>query len=617
MTEGLKLEQNTLKDRYKFLDQTLKVITNSDLSQDLSVNLYQSDRPFRTLLILYRQDLGKLGLSMLLYVIKHSPEWIKPLVIANIIEIISNPSSHSLSELWFNGGILAVSVLQNIPNHYLHIKYMSVATRKMESNLRSLLTRQLQHLEIGFYKDKSTGALQNKLLRDVEQIQILTNHLFQYVPSAILTIIIAIAATAWRAPWFLIFFVATVPAAIILAQVIKGPIRLRNQAFRQQVEAMSASLLEMLTLIPVTRAHGAEAREIERVEDRLSAVQNSGVELDSINAIANASSWVTLRLFNWFCLLTSAWLAYTGNLGISVGDVVLLTGYFDSLTGSVVQILTVLPAIGKGFESIRSIGEVLECPDIEQNLGKLPVQEVDGEFIFESVSFTYPGTEQLALKDFSLEVKSGETVAIVGLSGAGKSTLLNLIIGFLRPTTGKIVLDGTDMNALDLRTYRRFLSVVSQETILFEGKVRENILYGSEEVGEEKLLQAITDANALEFINQLPQELDTLIGENGTKLSGGQRQRIAIARALIRNPRVLILDEATAALDTVNEALIQEALEKLKQNRTTFVVAHRLSTIRKANRIVVLEGGRIVEVGDHNQLLGNNGIYARLQALQT
>lgn len=617
MTEGLKVEQNTLKDRYKFLDETLKVITNSDLSQDLSANLYQSNRPFRTLLILYRQDLGKLGLSMLLYVIKHSPEWIKPLVIANVIEIISNPSTHSLSELWFNGAILAVSVLQNIPNHYLHIKYMSVATRKMESNLRSLLTRHLQHLEIGFYKDKSTGALQNKLLRDVEQIQILTNHLFQYVPSAILTIIVAIAATAWRAPWFLIFFVATVPAAIIIARVIKEPIRLRNQAFRQQVEQMSASFLEMLTLIPVTRAHGAEAREIERVEHRLSEVQNSGVELDSINAMANASSWVTLRLFNWFCLFTSAWLAYTGQLGISVGDVVLLTGYFDSLTGSVVQILTVLPAIGNGFESISSIGEVLECPDIEQNLGKLPVQEVSGEFSFESVSFNYPGSPQFALKDFSLEVKPGETVAIIGASGAGKSTLLNLIIGFLRPSTGKILLDGNDMNALDLRTYRRFLSVVSQETILFEGTVKENILYGSEDVDEDKLLQAITDANALDFLRQLPEELDTLIGENGTKLSGGQRQRIAIARALIRNPRVLILDEATAALDTVNEALIQEALEKLKQNRTTFVVAHRLSTIRKANRIVVLEGGKIVEVGDHNQLLDNNSIYAKLQALQT
>ncbi len=577
---------------------------------------YRGDYPFRTLLILYRQDLDKLGLSLLFYVIKHSPEWIKPIVIANIIDIISNPNTRSLSGLWLNGAILAASIVQNIPTHYLHIWYMSVATRKMESNLRSLLTRQLQYLSIGFYHHNSTGALQNKLLRDVEQIQLLTTNIFQFLPSAVLTILVAIGVTAVRAPWFLIFFLGTVPAAVILVQVLKRPIYIRNHAFRQQLEGMSARLVEMIKLIPVTRAHGAETTEIQRIERRLTAVQHSAVQLDSINAIVGASSWVTLRLFNCVCLVASAWLAYTGKLGTTVGDVVLLTSYFDSLTSSVAQILAVLPEIGKGFESIKSVGEVLECSDVEHNFGKVPVKKVRGEFRFESVSFAYPSTERFALRDFSLQVKPGETVAIVGSSGAGKSTLLNLVIGFLRPTAGQILLDGCDMNTLDLRTYRQFLSVVSQETVLFEGTVRDNILYGSDSVGEERLLQAIREANALEFVRELPFGLETLIGENGMKLSGGQRQRIAIARALLRNPRILILDEATAALDTVSEALIQEALEHLKKNRTTFIAAHRLSTIRKANRIVVLDGGRIVEVGNHHQLLENQGTYARLCALQ-
>jgi ATP-binding cassette subfamily B protein len=563
---------------------------------------------------------------MLFYIIKHSPEWIKPIVVANIIDIISKPNTQSatssspsllLSDLWVNGAILAVSIVQNIPTHYLHIWYMSIATRKMEANLRSLLTRQLQYLSIGFYHHNSTGALQNKLLRDVEQIQLLTNNIFQFLPATALTILVAVGVTAMRAPWFLIFFLATVPAALILVQVLNKPIRIRNHVFREQLERMSARLVEMIKLIPVTRAHGAELTEIERIERRLVTVQRSAVRLDSINAIVNSSSWVTLRLFYCVCLVTSGWLALTGQLGVTAGDVVLLTGYFDSLTSSVAQILAVLPEIGKGFESIKSVGEVLECPDIEHNWDKVPVQEVRGEFSFESVSFAYPDTEHFALKDFSLQVSPGETIAIVGPSGAGKSTLLNLIIGFLRPTTGQILLDGRDMNGLDLRTYRQFLSVVSQETILFEGTVRENILYGSDSVSEERLLQAIQEANALEFIRELPQGIDTLIGENGMKLSGGQRQRIAIARALIRNPQVLILDEATAALDTVSEVLIQEALERLKQNRTTFVVAHRLSTIRQANRIVVLDKGRIIEVGNHRQLLETNGIYARLYSLQT
>jgi ATP-binding cassette subfamily B protein len=591
--------------------------STSDSNAPSPHHSYQSDTPFRTLLLLYRQDLNKLGLSLFWYIIKHSPEWIKPIVIANIIDIISNPNTRSLSDLWLNGAILAASIVQNIPTHYLHIRYMSLATRKMESHLRSLLTRQLQNLSIGFYKRNSTGALQNKLLRDVEQIQLLTTTLFQFLPSAILTILVAIGVTAVRAPLFLLFFLGTVPAAVILIRFLRNPIRDRNHAFRQQLEGMSARLVEMIKLIPITRAHGAELTEIERIELRLGAVQQSAQQVDSINAIANASSWVTLRLFNCVCLITSAWLAYTGQLGITVGDVVLLTSYFDSLTNSVVQILAVLPEIGKGFESIRSVGEVLEYPDIEQNWGKLPVQQVQGEFRFESVSFVYPDTQRFALNHFSLQVNPGETVAIVGASGAGKSTLLNLIIGFLRPTTGQILLDGQDMNTLDLRTYRQFLSVVSQETILFEGTVRENILYGSDTVSKERLYQAIEQANAQDFIRELPQGLDTLIGENGTKLSGGQRQRIAIARALLRDPRVLILDEATASLDTVSEALIQEALDRLKQNRTTFIAAHRLSTIRQAQRIAVLDKGCIAEIGNHQQLLANNSLYARLCALQT
>lgn len=577
---------------------------------------YRSDRPFKTLLYLYRQDLDNIGLSMGYYIIKHSPEWLRPLIVANVIDIISNPLQHQLRELWLNGAILAASVLQNIPTHYLHIRHMSMATRAMESNLRGAIAKRLQELSIGFYKKNNTGTLQSKILRDVEAIQLLTQQLFQFLPSTLLTIGVAVAVTAVRVPWFLLFFIATVPIAVILIRILRQPLRDRNHVLRRQMERMSAHLIEMIKLIPITRAHGVETTEIAKIERKLIDVQQAAIRLDSINAITNASSWVALRLFSCICLIVSASLAFTGRLGVTVGDVVLLTGYFDSLTSSVVQILAVLPEISKGFEAIGSVGEIIECPDLEQNRGKKVVERVRGDFLFDSVSFTYPHTPQRAIEDFSLHVEPGETIAIVGRSGAGKSTLLNLIIGFLRPTEGRICLDGQDLNTLDLRTYRRFLSVVSQEIILFEGTVRENILYGTDGISQQHLWQAVEHANAREFITELPQGIDTVIGENGAKLSGGQRQRLAIARALIRNPRILILDEATASLDTASEVSIQEALDRLMANRTSFVVAHRLSTIRKANRIVVLDKGHIVEIGDRAQLLANRGLFAQLHALQ-
>jgi len=259
---------------------------------------------------------------------------------------------------------------------------------------------------------------------------------------------------------------------------------------------------------------------------------------------------------------------------------------------------------------------VLQAPDLEHNAGKAEVRAVTGEIRFEGVGFSYPGADRRSLRDFSLTVSPGETVALVGPSGAGKSTVLNLAIGFLRPDSGRVLLDGVDMETLDLRTFRRHLSIVPQESILFEGSIRENVSYGMDDATEEEVRAALRDANALEFVDRLPAGLDTVVGERGARLSGGQKQRLAIARALIRDPRVLVLDEATSALDTRSEALVQQALARLTHGRTTFVVAHRLTTVQGADRIIVLDDGAIAETGSHEELIRRPGSYARLHGVQ-
>jgi ATP-binding cassette subfamily B protein len=303
---------------------------------------------------------------------------------------------------------------------------------------------------------------------------------------------------------------------------------------------------------------------------------------------------------------------------ISVGDAVMYHTYFGMLIGAVQQFLSVFPALAQGADAIRSLGEVLETGQVEQNEGKAAAPKpLRGELVFDHVNFNYPRGREVALKDVSLKIAAGQTVAFVGESGAGKSTLVNLAIGFRQPTGGSIRLDGRDLQELDLRTYRRQIGVVPQTTLLFNGSLRENVTYGLDKVSDDTLWKILADANLAEFVRSLPQQLDTPLGESGTRLSGGQRQRLAIARALVRDPHLVILDEATSALDTESERLVQEALVRLTHGRTTLIVAHRFSTIRHAHRIVVLHRGQIVEQGTHAELLAREGHFYRLAQLQS
>jgi ATP-binding cassette subfamily B protein len=571
---------------------------------------YQGEHPLRTLWFIAANERWKFVFAFLLFVVKHSPVWLLPLLTANIINVVVGQLP--LAELWLNTIILVVLLLQNIPMHYVYARMLSQAVRSIELNLRSSLAQRFQLLSMDYYKRMSAGVLQTKMVRDVETIEIMIRQLFDSGAAAVSNMIGALVITAIRTPIFLLFFLIVVPISSFLITSLRRVLMERNQKFREYIEKVAARTSEMTSMIPISRAHGLEENEIHRMEFTFLNLRDAGLKLDLSNAIFGSLVWVSFNLFSGICLIVAAWMAISGFGGITPGDVVMVTSYFTSISSAVMALLSLMPVIVKGLESIRSLGEVFQSPDIEQNLGKRRMDRVHGEFEYSGVTFRYPDGDQAAVHNLNLHIQSGETIALVGPSGAGKSTILNLAIGFIRPTTGKLLLDGQDMDTLDLRSYRQFVSVVPQETVLFEGTIRENILYGLEQVAEDRIMVALQGANVLDFVMQLPKGLDSLVGERGSKLSGGQRQRLAITRALIRNPQVLILDEATSSVDPETEASIQQALENLMEGRTTLVAAHRLSTIRNADRIIVLDSGHIIEQGTHEDLIAKSGFYAKL-----
>ncbi len=578
-------------------------------------HVYSRENPIRTLWYLYEDQKINLALAFIFFSIKHAPAWVLPLATANIIDVLVY--KQPVENLIFNASLILFRVLQNFPVNLLYVRYLAFAIRNVEYRLRSALVERMQQLTMGFYLRTNAGALQTKVIRDVENIEGMVRNGADGGFAAINSLLGAVIITAIRIPEFLPFFIFIGPITAIVIIKLRKTMNDRNEEFRGEIEEMSARVNEMTTLIPITRAHGLEQSALRQMYDSFSNVKRAGLRLDAFNARFQAAAWVIFQIANVSCLVIAAWCAYYGYFNVSTGDVVLLSAYFGQLIGSVILLSSLAPFISKGLASVRSLGEVLESPDIEINSGKKKVTNVQGNVEFKEVSLMYPGASTWALSEISVKAVPGKVTALVGASGSGKSTFINLVIGFLRPSKGHVLLDNMNMGDLDMREVRKYVSMVPQESVLFDGSVRDNVTYGITDVTEEKFVQALKDANAWEFVSQLPDGPDTIVGERGARISGGQKQRLAIARALIRDPRILILDEATSALDSESENLIQRALLHLMRDRTTFVVAHRLSTIMRADEIIVLNQGLLVERGTHAELLANKGLYYRLFSAQS
>lgn len=571
---------------------------------DFTETNFCAENPWRTLLNLYWPQRRWVLLAMVAYLFKFSPLLILPVVTANLTNIIAHSGTGGMKSLWINATVGAIAIFQNIPSAMFYVDFLSRAVRNVEIRLRSALVRRLQMLSIGCLNRTDTGKLQTKVLRDIESIEQMSRQIIDTGELAIVSIMVALVVTAWRIPVFVPVFILFIPLILAMRRFTMRRLQRYNENLRKELEGMNSLVLGMINMIPITRAHAVEDEEVSRMEIRFGRVRSAARAFDKIAGLLGAAGWVVLMLFNLCGLTLGAWLSYKKILPLTPGDLVLLAFYFNMILQVVMQFNTMLPVITRGFDALRSIGEVLECPDIEENRRKRTLQKVHGQFQFENVTFTYDKKhgEHPALQNINLHVHPGEVIGIVGPSGSGKTTFGSLVIGFHRPASGRILLDGVDMNEIDLRTYRRYLAIVSQQTILFNGTLRENIIYGSKNVSDMELQLAIESANAASFISNLPRGLDTEIGSGGIQLSGGQRQRIAIARALLRDPRVLILDEATSALDSESEAVVQQALERLMTGRTAFVIAHRHKILRRADRILVLDNGNARTVST-NELL--------------
>lgn len=569
---------------------------------------------FKTLLSLYRGSYVKLTFALIFFIIKRSPEWILPIVTANIINIATNPGRYSLNHLILNTAVMLFCIVQNVPTNYIYYKAYRGTIRKVEARLRSALVRKMQQLSITYHKEMRSGKLQSKIMRDVEAIETLSTQFFISMLQIFMDLFVALVITGTKNITVLLFFLLTVPFAVVLVTLFRKKIRKRNNEFRHEMEETSAMVMEMVELIPVTRAHGLQDYEIDRMGVQMNKVAKRGLKLDVIQELFGSLTWVTFQIFQLACLVFTGYLAYTGK--ISVGDVVLYQSFYSKIVHQVSNLVGLLPSMSKGLESVRSVGDVLSAGDVEENFSKKPLEKVDGKIVFDNVSFMYHDGTSPVLESFTLNVNKGETVALVGESGAGKTTILNLIMGFNQPTDGTITIDGEDITKINLNSLRHHLAVVPQNTILFTGTLRDNITYGMTNVSEEKLTEVIEAANLTELVSSLPDGLETHINEHGSNLSGGQRQRISIARALIRNPEIIILDEATSALDTISEKKIQASIDTLCKNRTTFIVAHRLSTIRNADKIAVIEGGKCVEQGSFDELILKKGKFYEMNKMQ-
>ncbi|MER3489425.1 MAG: ABC transporter ATP-binding protein [Meiothermus sp.] len=507
-------------------------------------------------------------------------------------------------------GVFALQAFFSAVQSYL----LSRVGEGVVADLRRTVYAHLLTLSPRFFEARKTGEITSRLTSDISTVQGVVSSALVQVFSQTLSLVgtvVILFVTNWQLS---LLMLSIVPVVVLVALYFGRLLRRVSKEFQDRVADANARAEEAIGGIRVVQAFTAEPLEARTYADLIRASFQVALRRARIRAIFNPVVFFAMSSAIGIVLWFGGRLVMAGEL--TPGQLVAFLVYTFSVAGAVGAFSGLFSQFQEALGASSRIFELLdEKSDLPEPASPVKLASVRGEVRFEGVSFGY-GERGVVLEDVSLEAKPGQVVALVGPSGAGKSTLISLIPRFYDPTAGRILLDGTDIRNLTLHDLRANIALVPQETQLFSGSIAENIRYGKPGASDAEVMEAAQAANAHEFIQGFPDGYATVVGERGIRLSGGQRQRIAIARALLKNPRILILDEATSSLDSESESLVQEALEGLMQGRTTFVIAHRLSTIRGADKIVVLEAGRIVQQGTHQELLAAGGLYKELYELQ-
>ncbi|WP_347138175.1 ABC transporter ATP-binding protein [Paracoccus sp. SSK6] len=482
----------------------------------------------------------------------------------------------------------------------------------IETEMRARAFDHLTRLSWRWYDRARTGKLTARVTRDLEEIGEVAHHGPEDAFIAIMTFVGAFALMFWVNPQLAVIVALIVPAMLAIVIVYGGRMTQTWRAIYSRVGDFNVRLEETLGGVRVVQAFGNEAHENHLFAADNARYRQAKLDAYRVMAASNALQYMGLRLVQVIVMVVGAGFVLSGDLttGGFVGFLLLVGVFYRPLE----KIAAVIETYPRGIAGFRRYQELLATePEITDAPDAIEAPALRGDIVFENVSFAYEESRTI-LDDIDLTIRAGETVAFVGPSGAGKTTLLALLPRFYEPTRGRITVDGLALSDMRLNSLRRQIGLVSQDVFLFGGTLRENIGYGRLGATDEEIRQAAAQAQLAQMIDSLPDGLDTVVGERGVMLSGGQKQRVAIARAFLKNPPILILDEATSALDSQTEREIQQALDALAVGRTTLVIAHRLGTIRNADRIVVMQAGRIAEIGSHADLIAKGGIYARLAA---